>query len=164
MGFRLGIEQSHALWPAAVVFNSVYGSGVTSKLFVNVREKMSLCYYASSSLEKFKGVMLVSSGIEFDQAQTAKAAILAQLDACRRGEITETELTSAKNHILSSLKISKDSPGQMDEYDLGHAISGTEGTVDEFMEKVRAVTVEDVSAVAQGITLDTVYFLKGAEA
>lgn len=163
MGFRLGLCSKDSLWPAAVVFNSVYGSGVTSKLFVNVREKMSLCYYASSSLEKFKGIMLVSSGIEFEKKETAQNAILAQLDACRKGDITETELLSAKNHILSSLQISKDSPGQMDEYDLGQAIVGSTGTVDAFMDKVRAVTAEEVAAVAQGITLDTVFFLKGAE-
>ena len=91
IGMRTGITASDPDYPALVLLNSVYGSGVTSKLFVNVREKRSLCYYASSAVEKFKGLMIVSSGISFDQYETARDAILAELDACRRGEITPEE-------------------------------------------------------------------------
>ncbi len=164
MGFRLGTRAGRPDWAAMVVLNSVYGSGVTSKLFVNVREKMSLCYYASASLEKFKGVMVVSSGIEFSQVETAKNAILAELEACRRGEITAEELDSAKKHLISSLRTSMDSPGQLDEYYLGQAISGTSGTIPEFISRVETVTAEDCAACARRITLDTVFFLKGTEA
>lgn len=164
MGFRLGTRAGEPDWAAMVVLNSVYGSGVTSKLFVNVREKMSLCYYAGTSLEKFKGVMVVSSGIEFSQYETAKAAILRELDACRRGEITAQELDSAKKHLVSSLRASMDSPGQLDEYYLGQAISGTNGTIGEFIRRVEAVTADDCAACARRITLDTVFFLKGEEA
>lgn len=81
IGMRTGITASDPDYPALVLLNSVYGSGVTSKLFVNVREKRSLCYYASSAVEKFKGLMIVSSGISFDQYETARDAILAELDA-----------------------------------------------------------------------------------
>ena len=91
IGMRTGITASDPDYPALVLLNSVYGSGVTSKLFVNVREKRSLCYYASSAVEKFKGLMIVSSGISFDQYETARDAILAERDACRRGEITPEE-------------------------------------------------------------------------
>lgn len=164
MGFRLGTHAGQPDWAAMVVLNAVYGSGVTSKLFVNVREKMSLCYYASASLEKFKGVMVVSSGIEFAQYETAKSAILRELDACRRGEITAEELDSAKKNLISSLRTSMDSPGQLDEYYLGQAIAGTTGTIPAFIRRVEAVTAEDCAACARGITLDTVFFLKGIEA
>ena len=164
MGFRLGCRGGDEAWPAMQVPNSVCGSGVTSKLFVNVREKLSLCYYASSSLEKFKGVMVVSSGIEFAQFETAKEAILRQLEDCKEGKITPYELENARKHLLSGLKTCKDSPGQMDEFYLGQAISGQGETLDEIMAKIEAVTREDVAKAARGVTLDTVYFLKGVEA
>lgn len=164
MGFRLDCKGDEKGWPAVQVFNAVFGSGVTSKLFVNVREKMSLCYYASSSLEKFKGIMMVSSGIEFDQFETAKTAILQQLEDCRNGEISDYELESAKKNLLSGLKTAKDSPGQMDEFFLGQAISGTTETLDEIMEQIAMVTKGDAAEAAKHVTLDTVYFLKGVEA
>jgi len=164
MGFRLGCSCTDPGWTAVTVLNAVFGSGVTSKLFLNVREKMSLCYYASSSLEKHKGIMVVSSGIEFDKFDTAKAAILQQLEDCRQGSITEYELESAKKHMISGLRAAKDSPGQLDEYHLGQAVSGRMGTLDEAMEKVAAVTAEEVAQAARNVTLDTVYFLKGVDA
>lgn len=164
MGFRLGVRAGDPEWAAMVMLSAVYGSGVTSKLFVNVREKMSLCYYVGASLEKFKGVMVVSSGIEFARMETAKTAILAELDACRRGEITEGELESARKHLISGLRTSMDSPGQLDEYYLGQAITDSNSTIEEFIARLEAVTAEDCAACARRITLDTVYFLKGTEA
>ena len=146
------------------VFATVYGSGVTSKLFCNVREKQSLCYYAAASLERFKGLMLVSSGIDFEQFETAKAAILREWKACCDGVISETELSSAKTQLISSLQALEDSPAQMDESYLGQAICGVWRDITDRMEDIRAVTVDDVSAAAQRLVLDTVYFLEGAEA
>lgn len=164
MGFRLGLDGEDEKWPAMMLLNAVFGAGVTSKLFVNVREKLSLCYYASSSLERFKGVMVVSSGIEFDQKETAQAAILQQLDDCRQGKITEEELHSARSSLLSTLKTMQDSPGQLDEYYLGQALVQRTRSLDELMEQLTAVTKEELVACAKGVTLDTVYFLKGGEA
>ena len=108
IGMRTGITASDPDYPALVLLNSVYGSGVTCKLFVNVREKRSLCYYASSAVEKFKGLMIVSSGISFDQYETARDAILAELDACRRGEITPEELESARRALISAVRAGLD--------------------------------------------------------
>lgn len=163
MGFRLGSCVTQEDWPAVQVMNGVFGAGVTSKLFLNVREKMSLCYYANSSLEKFKGVMVVSSGIEFSDFETAKTAILQQLEDCKNGIISDYELESAKKYLISGLKTAKDSPAQMDEFHLGQAITGRTGTLDSAMEKLSAVTLQQVAAAAQNVTLDTVYFLKGVE-
>ncbi len=135
MGFRTGCRGGDEMWPAMQVLCSVFGACVTSKLFVNVREKMSLCYYASASLERFKGVMLVSSGIEFGNFEIARDAILHQLEDCRQGIISEYELESAKKHLISGLKTAKDSLGQMVELYLGQAIPGEADTLDEIMER-----------------------------
>lgn len=164
MGLRLGCTAADPEYPAALLMNAVYGAGITSKLFVNVREKLSLCYYASSSLEKFKGVMVISSGIEFAQFQRAKEEILLQLDLTRRGEITEEELEAARTYLLSSLKTGMDSPARLDDYSIGQVILGVEGTMAGLAEQLRAVTKEDVAAAARRTSLDLVYFIEGVQA
>ena len=161
MGLRLGTTAAEPEYPAALLMNTVFGSGVTSKLFANVREKMSLCYYANSSLEKFKGVMAISSGIEFDKFETARDEILRQLDLVRQGDITDEELETARQQLLSSLKTGMDSPARLDDYALGQTILGQEGTMADLAEQLRAVTKEQAAAAARAVTLDTVYFLEG---
>ena len=83
MGFRTGIDAWDEDYPALMLLNAVYGGTTTSKLFLNVRERLSLCYYASSGLMKYKDVMLVSSGVEFSKVGQAQDEILAQLQAAR---------------------------------------------------------------------------------
>lgn len=161
LGFRTGCTASDPAYPALMVLNSIYGSGVTSKLFLQVREALSLCYYASSSLEKFKGVMAVSSGIASENYAVAKEAILQQLKACQQGEITEEELGSAKQQIVSSLKMGMDSPGRLDDFYLGQTILGQPSTMEDLARQVSAVTKDQVVSAAQNLSLDTVYFLEG---
>jgi len=80
----------------------MFGGSSNSKLFLNVREKLSLCYYASSLFHRQKGLITVSSGIEFDKYQTARDEILAQLEAVRRGEIEDWELEGARSTLLNA--------------------------------------------------------------
>ena len=124
LGFRLGECIKEPDIPALYVFNAVYGSGATSKLFMNVREKLSLCYYASSAVYPHKGIMLVSSGIEFDKLDAARDEILAQLDSVRRGEITDDELRSAKKSVASDLRAVQDSIGELEGFYLSQALDG----------------------------------------
>lgn len=163
IGLRTGITFTDSDYPALVLLNAVYGSGVTSKLFVNVREKLSLCYYASSVIEKYKGIMLVSSGVDFDRYETAKQAILGELDACRKGEISVEELESARRSVLSALRASLDVPARLDDYYIGAAIVGGD-SVETLAEKIAALTLEDLERAANRITTDTIYFLKGVGA
>lgn len=125
---------------------------------------MSLCYYAGSSVEKFKGVMLVSSGIETANYETAKKEILNQLEQCRAGNISDYEFDSAKRYILSELKSAADSPGRLDDFYIGNAAAGLDGTLDALAKKIEGITKQEAAAAAKRLTLDTIYFLKGAEA
>ncbi len=128
-----------------------------------MREKRSLCYYASSTIEKYKGIMVVSSGIAFDRYETARDAILEELDACRRGEISEEELTSARTMVLSALRASLDAPAQLDDFYIGASVARVLD-IPELMERIAALTVRELADAARKITLDTVYFLKGETA
>ncbi|MBR2080916.1 MAG: insulinase family protein [Oscillospiraceae bacterium] len=161
MGFRTGRSVRDENWRASALMNAVFGGGLTSKLFLNVREKLSLCYYASSSIEKYKGFLCVSSGIDFDKFDVAKAAILEQLEACRRGEITEKELQMAKDHVALALRTVCDNPSRLDDFHLGNAVLGREVTPEELRKKNDVLTVGDLADAAKDVTLDTVFFLRG---
>ena len=164
LGFRTG---GACAWeddyPALLVFNAVYGGTPTSKLFLNVREKLSLCYFASSMLEKFKGIMLVSSGIEFQNYEKAKAEILAQLDSCRKGHIEDWEMEGARRSIVSSLAATMDAQGRLEDFWVGQAVGDLTETPQELAQRVEKVTKDQVVAVAKKLELDTIYFLKGRE-
>lgn len=161
LGFRLGECMEEPDIAAIYVFNAVYGSGVTSRLFMNVREKLSLCYYASSAVDTHKGVMLVSSGVDFDKADAAKAEMLAQLDAVKKGEITDAELDAAKRSVASDLRACLDSQGELEGFYLANTLDGLEFSPDELAELVNEVERDDVIAIANSVVLDAEYFLQG---
>lgn len=164
LGFRTG---GACIWedsyPALLVLNAVYGGTPTSKLFLNVRERLSLCYFASSMLEKFKGLLLVSSGVEFEKFDAAKAEILAQLDACRGGQIEPWELEGGRRSVVSGLYTMMDGQSPLEEYWLGQAVAGLTEGPEELAARVESVTLEAVVAVAKSLELDTIYFLRGQE-
>ena len=164
LGFRTG---GGCIWsedyPALLVCNAVYGGTPTSKLFLNVREKLSLCYFASSMLEKFKGIMMVSSGIEFQNYEKAKDEILAQLENCRGGNIEAWELEGAKRSIISGLYATMDAQGRLEDFWLGQSVAGLAETPEELSRRVETVTVDEVVAAAGKLELDAIYFLKGLE-
>ena len=164
MGFRTGgLTCWEEEFPALFLCVAVFGGTTLSKLFMNVREKLSLCYYASATLEKMKGLVLVSSGIEFDKYQTAKDEILAQLEAVRQGEIEDWELEGSRRTLIGACQATLDDQGRQEEYWMGQTAAGLELAPEEFAAQLEAVTREQVSAAARKLELDTIYFLKGKE-
>ena len=163
IGFRLGECMEEPDQAALSVFNAVYGSGTTSKLFMNVREKLQLCYYASSMVEIHKGLMLVASGIEFDKLDAARDEIFAQLDAVRRGEISDEELDAARAGIASDLRMMMDSLGDLEGFYLSQTLDGTDLDPMELAARVERVSKEDVQKIAQGVECDLIYFLRGED-
>lgn len=162
MGFRTGCTVEDADYPALLMANTVLGGGVSSKLFANVREKLSLCYYAGSALEKYKGLMVISSGIETENYEVARQEILRQLADCCAGAITDEELENARSLLLSSWRAALDSPGRIEDYYMGQAMSRDTRTIDALMQALSAVTREQTAAAARRLRPDTVFFLKGA--
>lgn len=163
MGFRTNVYTTDDDYPAMMMYNAILGCGIFSKLFNNVREKLSLCYYASSSVDYLKGIMFINSGIEVSNFQKAYDEILVQMNDIKNGEISDMEFSAALLGTVNSINSISDNPFVMDDYYLGKIISGKIVTLDELAESLRAVTKEDVIEVAKKIQLDTVYFLKGCE-
>ena len=164
MGFVTDITNRDPRFAAMQVLNTLFGAGMTSKLFVNVREKMSLCYHIGSGYYGSKGIMTVSAGIDCDKEQAVKAQVLEQLDACKRGNITPEELGAAKEAVLSALRGIYDSPGSIEGFFSVRAIGGLTLTVEQYRSAVERISLADVITAAQTVKLHTSYFLKGVEA
>ena len=162
LGFRTGgLTCWEEDYPALTMCNAIFGGTTLSKLFMNVREKLSLCYYASSMMEKMKGLVLVSSGIEFDKYQTARDEILDQLEAVKRGEIEDWELEGSRRILIGACMAILDDQGRQEEFWLGQTAAGLEEEPKELAARLERVTRKQVAAVAQRLELDAIYFLKG---
>ena len=161
MGFTTPITNRDPEFPAMQLCNTVFGSGMTSKLFVNVREKLRLCYSVGSAYYGGKGIIAVAAGIDGENQETTKAEILRQLEDCQKGQITAQELEAARQTLLSSLRSIHDSPGAIEGYYATAALSGMAMDPETYMEKIRCVTAEDVVDAANTVKLHTQYVLKG---
>lgn len=161
MGFTTPITLRSEQFAAMQVMNLVFGGGMMSKLFMNVREKMSLCYDIGSGYHSAKGILTVAAGIDCGSVQIVRDEILRQLDACCSGEITDAELRSAKESLCSSLRAAHDSPGGIENYYATAALSGLTMTPAQYHTAVEAITARQVMEAAQTLTLHTVFLLKG---
>lgn len=162
MAFRLGAPTETRERNAARVFSALYGGTPFSKLFMNVREKRSLCYYVSSSYER-SGILLVDSGIEFDKREATQKEIIRQLAAMQEGDFTEEELSEAKLLMKNSIGSVTDSLGATEGWYLGGILDDDAVSPEEDQKQIDEVTAEEVIALAKRAVLSTVFFLKGAE-
>ncbi len=162
MAFRMGAPTDVRERNAARVFSALYGGTPFSKLFMNVREKKSLCYYVSSSFER-AGILLVDCGIEFESRKEAQDEILRQLAAMQNGDFTDTELEQTKLIMNNGLSSVTDSLGGTEGWYLGGILDEEAVTPEEDRLEVNEITAEEVVAIAKKASLSTVYFLKGVE-
>jgi len=163
IGCRTHITLQDDDYEALLVYNGILGGFPHSKLFVNVREKASLAYYAVSRLESHKGIMMMMSGIETDKFDQALEIMKKQMAMMKTGEISETEFMQTKAALNNQLLETKDNARTIIDLSYNGRISSTEKTLEQILEKVNQVTIEDVVAVAQKVEIDTIYFLRDKE-
>lgn len=160
MGLRTGVGYDDDAYPAVLMYNGILGGYPHSKLFLNVREKESLAYYAASRLDGHKGLCTIQSGIEFANYERAVAIIQEQLESMRQGNLSELELDQTKAMISNHLRELQDSAYEMIAYDFNSVLTGKQRSAQQLLEQVQAVTADDIVKVAQGVQLDTIYFLR----
>ena len=148
MGWRVGTNDASAMMLA----NLIFGGYSNSKLFLNVREKLSLCYYVGSRLSTHKGLLTVTSGIDVKNYERARAEITAQLDAVR-----------TIRSVASDLRATADAPDALAWYWLNRTVQGLDIDPAEMAALVEEVTRTDVTDIAAGVVCDCVYLLKGTE-
>ena len=162
IGFRTGILPNHADAVAQSVFNEIFGGSSVSRLFLNVREKKSLCYYCHSSAVAHKGIMTVSCGIHPQNREIAEREIFAQLERLQQKPVSKQELKMAQKSLINALRQCTDSPAALQAYWFGRQVFyGSTLTPEMCIERVKAVTAQDVMRAARAVTQDTVYFLNG---
>lgn len=159
MGYRCSSDD----YPAMVLANLIFGGTSNSKLFLNVRERLSLCYYASSSYARSKSILTVSSGVETADFERAETEIGRQLQAVQQGDWEDWEQEGALQAIRASLLSLSDSQGALENFYLGQIAAGVEETPEELAAALEQVTKERIVAAAQTVKPDTVYFLRGKE-
>ena len=160
MGLRTGIGYDDAMYPAALVYNGILGGYPHSKLFLNVREKESLAYYAASRLDGHKGICTIQSGIEFANYDKAVKIIKEQLEDMKAGKLSDLEMNQTKAMISNHLRELQDSAYEILSYDFNSVLTGNSRSADELMTQVQAVTPKDIMAVAEKVQLDIIYFLR----
>ena len=150
---------------ALSVMNELFGGGPGSRLFRNVREKKSLCYYIGSGVERFKEVMTVSAGIAFDKREETEEAIFAELRELASGAFSAEELNSAKRSAAASYRSGLDQAATICSFRLGQEMKGAIGDLEYLAEMCELVRAEDVQAIASRMKPELSYFLrKGEEA
>ena len=161
LGYYSGVTWRDSDYYATLLCNEILGSSPISKLMMNVRESLSLCYECSSVYNSARGAIIVTTGIDTENYELARGAIEAQLDDIREGKVSEQELFAAKKSIYNIYNAVSDSPNAIERFYLGRIINGIDASVTDFLEKIDALSLDDVMRAAKGLKLHTVYFLKG---
>lgn len=161
--FHLGITENHPELPAAMVFDGILGGFPHSKLFVNVREKNSLAYFASSSFNSWTGMVLTAAGVHDDVRHRVRDLVTAQVEAMKRGEISDEELDNTKAGLLRRLRSESDSQSALVRRRLTREIMGGMASPEELVERILRVTKDDVVSVAENAELKAVYMLRAKD-
>ncbi len=161
MGLRTGLESSEEDFFPTRVMADMFGGGPYSKLFMNVREKMSLCYYCSARFSKDKGIIIIQSGIEDENEKKATDAILAELDNMKNGNFTGEEIENSKKGLTDAFMSVGDTPESIDAW-VGTRVLDEEIILpQDYAKKINSVTAEQIRSAAEKVTLDTIYMLSG---
>lgn len=149
---------------ALLVFNGLFGGFPHSKLFMNVREKASLAYYASSSFDTFRGYLQVQTGINSGNREKVLHLINAQLLELQAGNFTDLAFQQTKamlkNHYLLGLDSMQNT---IETTYLAQWLPKSKLTDEEWLRRLAAVTPEDVQEVAKNIRLQAIFFLDGGQ-
>lgn len=162
LGFRTSSSVPDKEIAAVKLMAALYGGTPSSKLFMNVREKLSLCYYCSAQYNSMKGIMLVQSGVETKNVDRAKQEILSQLEEVKKGNFDENEVNTAKLALCNSYRTVCDSLGGLEAWYLSQTFSNEIKRPEESAADIQAVTRQEIIDAANNVTLDTVYRLIGS--
>lgn len=145
------------------LMNTMFGASPFSMLFMNVREKMSLCYYCSSRWIGTKRALFVSSGVELENAEKTHTAILEQLDLIRRGEFTDEMLENARRSLINSLHGVGDTPHSCIFWSHHKFCDVDSHDIPDMLEAYQKLTRQDVIDAANALREDTVYLMQQEE-
>jgi predicted Zn-dependent peptidase len=163
IGYRTGIPFEDKLYNALLIASDILGGGPNSKLFKNVREAESLAYYVSSTILKYKSIMIVDGGIEFKNYHKTVDIINKQLEELKAGNFSSDDIEISKKAIKTSTESIRDSLFLISEFFLSQIIAKDNRTLEEVLNDFEDVTKDEIIEAASKIVIDTIYFLNGNE-
>ncbi|MDR2073885.1 MAG: insulinase family protein [Oscillospiraceae bacterium] len=163
LGFVTGVAEPSEGTIVLQLVTEIFGGIPQSRLFINVREKMNLCYYCSAKYDMSKGTIFVESGVENKNVDKAKSEILRQLEFIKAGEVTEDEIESAKKFLCQIYRTTDDVLSHIADFSLFYAPFKKFITPWEIIEKIKKINKEQIVEAASKVCLDSVYMLCGRE-
>ncbi len=162
LGFRTGIDYNDKLYNGLLVASEILGGGPNSKLFKNVREKESLAYYITSTIFKYKSIMLIDGGIEFDNFDKTIDIVKGQLEEMKQGIFTDEDINVSKKSLKSSMESIKDSIFLISEFFFSQQLSEDNRSLDEILIDIENVKRDEIVEAVSRVSLDTIYFMKNS--
>lgn len=160
MGFRTGVAIPDNDTINMKIMTALFGGTPHSKLFLNVREKMSLCYYCTAKYDMNKGIIIVECGVEKNNIDKAKNEILNQLESIKSGNFDESEITATKLSVENTFKSLSDNHFSLENFYISQTFGKEITTPKQQAKMVRNVTKDDIIKAANKVILDTVYILE----
>ena len=143
-----------------LMYNSILGGTATSKLFQNVREKAHLAYVASSNYFRFKNNIIINCGIEISNFEKALKIVKEQIEDMKTGKFTEEDLENCKKVVKSTIEAIKDEQDTGITYYFSQELSEEKTTPEEYLNRIEKITKENVTDIANKVSINTIYFLK----
>ena len=156
MGYRMNVPYESPLYSSVQVASVILGGGGSSRFFKVIREREGLCYTIYSRLEKYKSIMLVYAGVDFENFERTERLVMEQIDDIRAGNISNEELEIAKKTLISNIQSISDYPNSYINYFYNLLISESVIDVDAFIERINKVTKESIAEALVEMRLDTV--------
>lgn len=160
IGYRAGIPYEDSLYNGLIIASDILGGGPNSKLFKYVREEASLAYYIGSKVYKYNSIMLIDSGIEFENFQQTIEIIKKQIEEMKSGNFTEADIQVSKRSIRTSTESIKDSIFLISEFFFSQLISMDSRSLEQIIKDFEKVTKEEIVQASNKIVPDTIYFMK----
>lgn len=160
MGMRAGMTYDRDNYAAIKLMNDIFGAGVYSKLFTNVREKQSLCYYCSSRLDAGKGIIIIQSGVEKENINKAVESIKKEFEDIRKGKFDEETIKAAKMSLCDGLRSVYDTPADIEGWYSSQQTASTVISPEALIDAINAVTKEEIMTAAMFASFDTIFVLE----
>ncbi len=151
-----GFPHKHVSLPATILLSTILGGSMSSRLFIQVRERRGLCYSISASHHPMHdtGVFSILAGLERSRVDEAIRVVWQELQRIQRTPVDHEELRRAKDHIRGKLMLAfEDSSSRADWYGRQWAMEGSMETPEQWLGHIDHVTAKGLQKVAKELFL-----------
>lgn len=145
---------------ATSLYNIILGGSANSKMFQNVREKASLAYTAGSIYLRQKDNVFIKCGIDIPNYEKALEIIKQQLEQMRNGDFNEEDINNAKLLVSSTVGSIPETQDAELTYYFSQELSDEFVSIEDYINRINAVTKEQILNIANNVQINTIYFLK----